>query len=708
MKKYTLIITVYLFSHTLLAQNQGLKPPFSGFDNLVIMTDSLIFDTKQDVLSKNRKQYLFFEFSENEQVIRGELFLKPDFGYKISLLNAQDFNVLDSLELINDEFYRFRIRFKDISDNPFPSLTFLLEDSVGKQSKHEILLFPYTRTRATFYTDNDDLYLGEPKRFEIVTNNVDNLVLDGEWKKQGDYEYRLYKERNQAFLQVLSAKRGRNTLEIRMRTKIPNLDSLGNVQYDLPVISRELNTRQSRLTFLRMDLRMITIDLDDREGYEIQLDNNRNLQIGKTYRVEDAEQKGSPLIAEIYTKQLLSNDKVLCIVRPYRTHLAADGYMYIKDGDTPLFITNVDITPRATIKKISILRNGGDWTSNLNIKPGEIIDLRLEGESLSKARYFFEDLEDISADTLTRSDVVANYRLKVPVNISKSSLEIYNRNKKTGHRLNVVEHQKPRPFDFIYVNYGAGPKRAETLVQPILYGETIKDLVISFDRNKIDHGDILYGRQFITIRIRIEDKNGTLIETRTLGNFEICPGEASPRHAFYREAGCRLDDILINSYLSRKTHSLDEWSKIELTIETQDGKYGGEGYNQRIVIYRKRAITYDLDVSFPAGLITRRIGSDERLSGFGGISLALIAQFNFFKEGEIQKMLPFKVGGGVLAQNAFNFRDEAERDLGLVVLGSFHPLRKGRYSFPLYLGAGYFLQADQFFFLVGPGIQVNF
>jgi hypothetical protein len=703
-----IVLFLFIVTTNLFGQKLSLTSPFEGFENLRIYVDSLVFDTKEDMIRFNRKPHLGFEYSNNEQVLRAELYVKRGFTKQITLTPSDDFSILDSMRIINNEYFAFRVRFKDLSGSEFLNFTFQLKDSTGQSTLYELPLFPYTQTRATFYLDNDDLYQGEAKKIEIISNNVNNLVLDGEWKTQGNFEYRLVKTQNEAFLYLQSNARGRTKFSLPLRTKKPFLDSLGNINYDLPPIVKEVNTRQSRLTFLRMDVRDITIDPDIKDGIEIQLENNRLLQIGKTYRVEDAEQKGSPLIAEIFTKQLLSNDRVLCVFRPYRTHLSSEGYLYIKDGDTPMFITNVDITPRATIKRISILRNGGQWTNELNLKPGETVDLRIEGESLSKARYFFEDLEDISADTLTRSDVVANYRLRVPINISKTSLDIYNRNKRTGYKLQIVEHQRPRKFDFVYVNYGAGPKRAINLDQPILYDNTIKDIIISFDRGKIDQGELLYGKQHINIRVRLEDKAGNLLESRNLGNFVICPSETSPRSAFYREAGCRLDDILANSFLSRKTHSLDEWAKIEITIEHLKERYDSEGYSQRIIIHKQRLVTYDLEISFPAGLLTRRLGEGEGLSPFGGISLAIIYQFSFFKKDEIQRMQPYKVGAGILAQNAFNFNPDADRDLGLVVIGSVYPIRRGKLSFPIHGGFGYFLQDNQFFFLVGPGIQVNF
>ncbi len=703
------ILFLFVF-FTATATAQALFKPFPGFQKLSLYIDTLVFDTQEDMITYNRKQHLAFEYFSNEQIVRAELYVSGAEKRQIKLLGNGDFDIIDSLQWINNAYFRFRVRFKSLSDAEFLNFTFLVTDSSKTQpARFELPLLGYTRTHATFYTGTDDLYIGESKKFEIVTNNVDNLKLDGIWKKQGDISYRVTREGTEAVLYLLPEKRGAFDFNLTLDTKRPYLDEHKRPGYTLPEIKRSIHVKEGRLAFLRIDRRDVILDRDKREGIEIQIDNNRNLRLNKTYRIEDRETAGGPLIAEIFTQRLLSNDRVLCVFRPHSTHRTAEGYLYIKDGDVPMFITNVDIIPKSTIQKISILREGQEWTSNLQIRPGETIDIKLEGQSLTRGRFYFEDLEDISNDTLTRSDNIANYRVRVPLRIAKRTVEIFNRSEKTGFQLSVREYQRPRPFDFIYLNYGNGPKPVNTLDQPILYPQTINDLVISNDPNKIDRDSLLYGRQYVKIRVRIESNTGQLLEMLDLGVIEFCPGESSPRHAFYRETGCRLDDLRLNNFLSRKTHSLNEWSKIELFIEHDKERYNNVGYTQRITLYNQRLVSFDVDVSFPAGLIIARLG-EKGFPGLGGISLAMMGQFSFYKPGEIQRLRPYKIGAGFLAQNAFNFNAEVkDRDLGIVVIGSVYPIqRTNKLSFPLYGGFGYFLNAEKFFFLIGPGIRVQF
>ena len=89
------------------------------------------------------------------------------------------------------------------------------------------------------------------------------------------------------------------------------------------------NVKTSRLKYLNIDKREITMDENTRkQGVEVQLDNTKPLEINRTYRVEDQENPGGTLIAEIFTRSFLSNNKVLCYLRTYNYHRGSEGYSY--------------------------------------------------------------------------------------------------------------------------------------------------------------------------------------------------------------------------------------------------------------------------------------------------------------------------------------------------------------------------------------------
>ncbi len=706
----SILLLFFLISLSVKAQLSEFQEYFPQLDSLVIQSNSSFYSTSKDLRYVNRKPHLVFEYFSNEQDVRGELYLKPDSLHSYQLVPSSDFEISDSLKFLANGLFRFQVKFKSISNAAYPAFTFQKIDTLGNSILYEIPLFPFTETRAVVYPANEDLYLGESRSFEFICNNPSNLILDGEWKTGENFDYRLAQSGEKALLFLEPKTRGEQTFELQLETKKPFIDSLGRITSQLPLISHTFTIKRSRHVFLRMDVREITRDPSNHKGTEIQLENNRRLQLGKTYRVEASEDVGTPLIAEIFTKTRLNNDRILCEFRAYADHAITDGYLFIKDGDNPVFMTNVSISPLPNIKKTSILRYGEDWSGNLFAHPGETIDLRIEGKNLLKATYYMEDLKNVGGDSLNNNDDVRNFRYKIPLNISKRSLALFDKETRTSVSISIKEYDRPKPLDFIYVDYGNGEKQVDTLNHAILYPKTIKDVVISFRGDKIDLPDLLYGKQQIQIKARMEDKNGTLIETRNLGKFTICPNENSPRYSFYPRNGCRMDDISLNSFLTKKTYGLGEWAKVELIIEHVPDAYETEGYSQQVVIYQQKSYTFDVDVSIPAGLITQKIGKGEKLSPlFGGIGFAMMAQFSFYKEGEIQQLLPVKVGLGFLAQNAFNFNQDAQRDLGIVVIGSVYPLQKrGKLNFPLFGGFGYFMQEAKFFFLIGPGIRVSF
>ncbi len=689
------------------APGRGLAP----LADIELHIDTFEFSYARDRVTYRQERHLAFRYEENETVAELRLIPMANLPERphIQLIRSADYDILDSLLFLDDKgYYRTRIRFKSLSSTDFLALNF--ETVVADESRNlSVPLLPYTQTRVNIYTNEEDLYIGEEKRFELVTNNLSNLKLDGQWRTQGDMEYRLLERGGVGYLAVIPNRSGTHSLELTLQTRKPMLKATLEPSYELEPLRVNFLAKGSRLIFLRMDQREVIRERELREGMEVQIDYHRTLEIGKTYRIEDREVTGGPLVAELFTQRLLSNDRVLCLLRPYENHRTTDGYLFIKDGDMPRFITNVNISPEASISNIALLREGGEWVNSRNIRPGETVDIRIEGEGLRLARFYFEDLTILETDSVTRSDRSVQYKLKVPIDINKRKVEIYNREKKMGVALGVSEYQRPRQLDFVTVDYGEGPVVVSTINQTILYPHIVRDITIDFDYDRIDAGDRLYGRQWLEVEVRLSGRQNELIEMQQIPLLGICPGPASPRAGAYGNTGCNLQAIRLNSILNRKTHSLREWSRIDLTVRHKSERYDGEAYTQRVSIVQQNLVSFDVDLSFPAGLIISRVG-ESGFPGLTGISLAMLGQFSFYDREAIQKLKPYKVGAGFLAINALNFNPEVtDRDLGIVILGSVYPTRADRkLSFPLFAGAGYFLNADQFFFLIGPGIRVSF
>jgi hypothetical protein len=661
-------------SITVKGQNGHKLNTYPGIDSLFLHLNDGIYSLKKNTYYTKRKSSLVFHHTQNDPMVMGELYINKSLKGILHLLASEDYMIIDSLAYVN-QHYQFKIRFNNIANSDFLSLRFAIDSSIT-----EIPLLPITKTSVDFRPPSEDLV-----------------------------DYKLQKINDKGYISIEPKKSGEHLFSFKIETKKPFIDSLGNLSTLLALVQKRFIIKPTRISILRFDNRQIIRDPNIINTTEVQVENHRYLQIGQRYRIEASEEPGSPLIAELIPIKRFSNDKMVCNFRAYNNHLSSQGNLFVKDDTRLLFLTNIDIIPTPSVEKISILRQGGEWTTNLSVKPGEQFMLRIEGQFLQNAKFNFDELINISSDTLQNSTIVRNYYLKTPIGISKKKLNIHLNNKPTNIEIAILEHQHPRPIDFLSIDYGNGNISTEDINQPILHPKTIKDIIIRFDRKKIDGGELLYGRQHIRIRIRLEDKLGILMESAILGTFFICPDENSPRFSFYPKNECRLDEIKVNDFIGKKTYTMEEWGKIEITFEHVNTSYTTEGYSKRIVIYNQKITSFDVDVSVPAGLFIQKLGKNEPLASLSGISFAMIAQFSFYKKDEIKKLLPIKAGIGFLAQNAFNFNPSAERDLGIIALVSVYPIRSNsKVSFPLYGGGGYFLQGKKFFVLIGPGIRVSF
>jgi hypothetical protein len=675
-------------------------------------------DTSTYYLTKNNlrfqtTEYLYFEVKDDPAVC--EVILFPNNTGKIDsleLLQSGDWELIDSLINFNNEYWRFKVEFTNLAASVFPVFTFRIKNT-GEQNSFiaELKLMPYHETYVKLYPLSDELFIGEEKVFELVTNNIENVRFINDWQISNGISYRISKTFNQLQLHLLPNSSGVKSIKVPLQSRLPNSIKNGVPVYDLPSVEYTFNVKQSRLQYLGLDRREVTLDDSSRrQGMEVQIENSRLLKIGKTYRIEDQEIPGGALIAELYTRNLLANNKVLCWLRVYNFHRDNEGYLYLKDDDQAMFITNFNITPKTRIDRIAILRDG-NWVEDHDVYPGEIIDLRIEGQGLHKARFTFEELIDITPDTTIRSENLALYKFRVPMDVTKNRLTLYNWANNTGRSLNVKEYQEPRSFDYISVNYDGEKHRMSDLPFQILVDKTIQDIIFSFDRSMIDTKEKLYGKQYLTFDITITGGKNELLEMKTI-DVVICPDVNSPRYAYYDDRDCGSDYFNLNRYIRRKTHSLDMWSTISIKVSNRADKYSSQGFIREFDLIIKKDFSFDIQVSFPAGLLTVSKPSEEGDQRFGqltGISIAMIAQFTFYHPEKINTQRPYKIGAGFLALNAFNFADtEVDRDVGLVVIGSIYPTTKDvKLTFPLYIGGGYLLKDKKFFFLLGPGISIR-
>ena len=678
---------------------------------LSLTLDTTRYTLGQQMLTVAGEPRLYFYYHLDDQ--SAELSLVPTVpGRPPRLLPSPEFVLQDSLVQGAGGVYHGTLRFRNLTGSPFVRLAFApATDSVGGAARvrQVVSLLPLTNTTLDTRLADNELYIGEEKVLELSSNNVANVRPMAEWTKNQDIDYKLVREKNGLFLHLVPNSLGPHALVLRAQTERPHLDGAGRLTYQMPPLRFDFVVKASRLRFLTPERKDVVYDEAGRtQGSEFVLDDGHNFELHHTYRLEAQQEPSGALVAELYPRSYLSNDRVLCTLRVYNTHRQSEGYLFIKDGDVARYITNFDITPRPRIAVLSVLHRGGDWSANTTVSPGETVDVRLEGESLLKGRYHFDGANIIPSDSSTRSEKAVIYRVQVPLSIVRRRIVIFDGSTPTDFGLNVQEAKRPHPLNFVLMNYGTGPRPITQLNGPVLYDKTISDVVFSFNTNAIDESGKLYGRQYLSMDVRTVDDKGNLIDQRNVDQLVICPGEASPRYAYYQGSDCQVGTFSLNSLLGRKTYDLDAWYRIIITVRDVASQYSEKGYSQQIELVLRRHLNFDISVSFPAGLLTKYPGTDS-YTGFSGISLATLAQISFYAPDRINRLRPYRIGAGFVALNAFNLSQSATgRDLGIVILGSVVPVRTGaKLTFPLYLGGGYLLSAGQPFLLFGPGIGVT-
>lgn len=705
--KYLIAVFAFFISFLAVCQENFSQV---GFIDLRLYLDTATYSWEQDRIQYGVKEVLPFEYQEESEVAEVYLYFDMDSSIdKIELLSSTDFELLDSVLMIDDHA-RFKVKFRELTNSDFLKFTFKVYHEDQTMEWVDIPLFPYTQTYVNYYPADDQLFVGEEKVTEITTNRPDNIVVDSRWTTGLPINYRFTKRGQRILLHLDPNKLGNQSIEVPIKLKKPYLEN-DIISYDIKPINHEYKIRSGRLAFLQMDRQEITPSEDKKEAIEIQIENHRFLRIGKTYRIENQEEAGGALIGEIFTKSLLNNDKVLCLFRPYAFHRKADGYLYIKDGDAAKFVTNVDLTPKTRITSIFVQREGKDWEKTSTVHPGESLNIKIEGVSLHKAHFGFRGVENVNLDSLVANEKSSFFSVKIPYDIRTNKIAIFDQGEDTGKFLKVEEYQRPRRFDFITLDMGNEEHQVDEVEKPIYYEHNLTDLVISFDRKKIDENRDLYGKQYLNIKVKISNKQGNLIELYQFDEIVICPNQSSVRSAHYNDPSCLANAINLNNYISRKTYNLDEWSRIELEVSHIREKYKERPQKKKIQIYLKRKYNFDIDVSFPGGLLILEAGKNKEFTNFSGVSFAMLGQFSFYQEGKIAKYRPYKVGAGFIAINAFNLSENvSNRDVGLVVIGSVYPSAGSnrKLTFPLYVGFGYLMKKEKLFSLIGPGIRVRF
>ena len=672
-----------------------------------------VFSSTKDTISIAQERYLAVPLSRSNEVLELSFLFKDSISAKqIRLVPSASYRLIDSLIPLSDTTARMQIQTSDL--NRIAPIAITLQTRSGKEVSELIRIYPLYTPVIQFFPTSESLYLGEEKVFDMETATPDWFRATTSWRTQSNYRYRISKEGQNLRLRLIPTVTGEFPIEILPPLAKEYLDSLGKISKNIAPLKSLVKVKASRLQYVAFDKKELTYDENTRrEGIDVIIDGAKGMSTGRTYRLEEQEAPGGALIAEVFVKNALTSDRVLGLMRPYNFHRAADGVLYLKDGDDTKYITNMDISPKVQILSLKVLRNGKNWTDRLQVYPGETLMVRVEGISLHKAKFAWDGAIIIGSDTILNTDKRVTFRLRIPIQINTSSIDLTNNGDPTGQSLRVGEYQKPHKLDFVKLSYGNGFKPLTEVEKTTVSEKALKNLVFTFDNAALDVDGKMCGKQFLSMDVKYYGPNNELIESRTVENIVVCPGDKSPRFDFYQDGRCNNTEVIVNDVMQNKTYNLTDFSRVEVTVRHQKDKYEDPIFEKNFNVVVQRPMIFDTDLSFPAGLLIQNIGGSSSKSAFtdnlGGISLALIGQIKFTDPEKIGRLKPFRCGVGFLAINAFNFSETAKRDLAIVALASYYPLsRRKVFNLPIHVGAGYKIQSKQPFVMLSPGISITF
>ncbi|MFN0048802.1 MAG: hypothetical protein ACKVOU_06750 [Cytophagales bacterium] len=718
LKNFLLHVLFSLIALSAFAQKTKLIVNESFIDELSLRLDTFVYSSEKNTHEYQKEKYLFFKSVSNHDIFELTLYPKQDTSIlSIKMIESADFSVIDSLRHFSEQYYRSKLRFNDLDNAKYLTLHFIIRFKSGKIINQEYKLFPYKETYISYDSEPIDLFLDEEKGIEMPCFNVYNINMENDFTEISDYDIKMNQAVNTLKINIKPKILGFKTLVLKLKTVRPFINQQNELTFNLPPIKIRFNIKPNRIDYLNPEKYDVYFNANFKASDDLQFDLNRNMGLRKTYRIEDQQETGGNLIAEIFTQsQLVNSNKILCKIRTFALHRINEGYLYIKDGDKTRFLTNFNIIEKPRIDEIAIMHDGEDWTNNLSVFPGEKFEVRVKGTGLQQSGLQFDGLDNVLKDTTRLSDDVAFFVVKVPLNLPKKKVNVFMDKRSTQYSLLIKEYQKPTDFDFIVVNYDGKTNtalNADVFNKPIFYAGEIKDINLLFDPSKIDENGKLFGKQFFNIEVKVFNSKNDLLEVQNINNIVIAPNETSPRGAYYDTKDARFQPISLNDFLVHKTYSFDPFTQILITVRHDDLKHGTNGYTRTIKLIIKRKYNLDVQVSFPAGLLLYKFNqptdNDIKYTNLSGISLAFIAQLQFYEEDNVNKFKPYSIGAGFIAIDAFNFsQNSSNRDLGIVTLGTLTPLQRGKLSIPLYLGGGYLINQGSWFVLFGPGLRFSF
>ena len=696
-----------------LAQAQPTDDPIPDLlDDIELRLDTTVYRWQTDQLLIGGQPHLSFVFEEAEPVVALHLVPREKADILgLDLLNSSDYEAVDTTLRLPDGSFRTRLKLATLSRSASPVLLYqvrLPEDTLNL----EIPLFPLANTRAMLPPDNYVWYIGQEEQIPIESTHPRNLEPTSTWTRTQGIAYRIVRKDGMPWLRVIPREVSQRTLRLPYQTFRPQRNDAGELVYEQVIEPFEVTIKRGRNQFITLDQEVVELPRGEQvQEVDVSFDLQVALNVKRTYRLEAQDSEGGPVVADLFIREITSSNEMKATLRAYTYHQRSEGLLYLKDQDQTLFTMNLDIVPTPHLDVVELRRPGGDWQSDLTLYPGEEIELRMQGESLTRTSIQIPELLDLSSkpnsDSIRYGDEQITATLTVPLDLMKREMTLERDEKATKFVFHLREYQRPRELDFVRVTYERHTEKLTTVRSPIQVKAPLSSFQFRFLRDSIDLPRDLYGPQYLDLTIEVWSAEGRILEKRHVEQVCVCPGANSPRSEAY-DAPCVEGVVKLNDLLKTPSYELPGWSRIRVEVAHQADRYKEPVKKRSFSIIQRLTWEVGLEVALPVPIILARFNG-EQADNLSSVGLGAFAQLRFYRKRGINELVPVQASLGVMATDVFSFASSPRRDWALCGLAAFYPITsKQRWSIPLYVGGGYLLDAETFFFFMGPGLSVQF
>jgi hypothetical protein len=681
------------------------------FSDIQIQIDTAYFSLQRDALDLHGRQYLRFKYQEEQTVAEFLFYPRRPYGVKrMEILPSIDYDQIDSLIYVGNRYFRARLLFPSLSQSQTPTLQARLYYTNSDTIDTVIPLFPVSDPEVSLFPGEKVLFIGEERIFPLQTPLPSNIRPIPNWRKTASAAYRITLKDGQPQLHLIPLEFGSQTLSLPFQSYRPSADESDNLTYEHYIEPFDIQVKRGRLQFVALSNDIFELGKNDREATRrVNFNRQLALSLKRTYRIEDRETLGGRLIAELYVEDMLSNTDMQARLRLYDYHLRSEGPLFIKAQDETLLKTNFDVIFPPNVLEVAIRPQDSTWTEALSLRPGESFDLRLRGESLQRARYLLEDLENLGkSDSVSRTEELLFKDLKIPEGTKAREIRLMQDDIYTGFSLKIREFRRAHPLDYVQLHLNADTLDWEGLPRTRSIFTSLSRLQLQFRRDSIEQDYPFFGPQYLRVEVEVTDDKGLLLAPQKVKEICLCPEETTPRAEAYQRFPCYQGPVALEKLIDRPLSDLPAYTQVYVTLAHQDSAYQQNKARKQIRIVLRKKYKFGFEATFPVGIIMKRfnVAGSEPLQAVG---FAAMAQLAFYRRYALNELKPFRISAGMMSIDVFPLDGDAPlRDWGISAFMSLYPIdSQKRWNIPLYLGGGYLIEGKSAFFFFGPGFTLQ-